>query len=171
VDDNIQEEIRDQLEYIIHILRLRWLLFGGILLALVLTALVEFLHWQSLDKVKVITKAAYERGLKNEAAIDAAMKQQVIYQQQLAQYMDFLDKKNPKVKVPRVIVTPPPTPIKPSPTPTETPPFILNESQLERSPGKPVATAKPSRKSTIRKKKATPSPTPKPWYKLFKTTR
>lgn len=171
MDDKRLEEISEDLEYIIHILRIRWLLFGGIFFVLTLTAGVEFLHWRSLDRVKILTQAAYERGLKNEAAIDAAMKQQVIYQKQLAQYMDFLDKKNPKIKVPRVIVTPPPSFVQPTPTPTETPPFLLSESLLERSPGKPVATAKPVKKSSISKKKVVPTPTPKPWFRLFKSTR
>lgn len=166
MEDNEFLYIRDSLGRIERTLIRRWMIFILIWITIALTAVAEYLHYRALNYVKDITLQADARSVKNEALIDAAIKQQVIYQQQLSQYMDYLDKKNPKIKVPRVIVTPPASPI-PSATPTETPPpIMLSEDQLTRN--NKVAKPEVVKKTSTRKTPKKPSPTPGPFERFFK---
>jgi hypothetical protein len=156
-------ELAGEIKAIRHTLVLRWWIFGLIALIVLVGSIGAFYNLMAVQRIEVITLAADLRSRTNEASIEAAIKQQIIYQQQLAQYMDFLSRKNPKVKVPRVVVRPPivlPSP-SPSPSPSVTPDIInpLTEADLTRDSVSPA----PGRPSTARQRKPKPKPTATPF--------
>src|SRR5205823_12315595 len=92
--------------------------------------------------------------IRNEAAIDASVKQMLVYQQQTVQRWDALSKWNPHVKVPKAVVPPPPVA-----SPAETP-SVLSDEELKRNPD-----PKQPNVSTAAKHKPRPTPTSTPWWK------
>ena len=159
------EEIESTILRIEHILIVRWWIFIALCVAMIIGAIGAFANLRSVARIEKLVLQADGRSLSNEAAIEAAFKQQVIYQQQVAQSIDFLAKKNPKITVPRAIVGPP----RPSVTPDEQGSKPLTDADLTR-PSSPHPTAKPKTemKHKHSKKKKRPSPTPGPFLRLFK---
>jgi hypothetical protein len=153
-------EGRIALEHIERILKTRWWLFGIMAIAIVLNSVATCSNMASMRRLEQKMIIADSRSIDNKAAIDAAIKQQVIYQQQLVQYWDALAKKNPKVNVPRVIVHPP------APSPSSKPdltPAPLTDAELTRSP---VAKSTPT--PSLRHHKSKPKPKSTSTPALFK---
>jgi hypothetical protein len=164
-------EARIALEHIERTLRFRWWIFGVIAIALAANGLTTCLNSDSISRIEQRGIVSDARSLENKATIDAAIKQQVIYQQQLVQYWDALAKKNPKVNVPRVTVRPPsPAPVVRPQNEVTVTASPLSDAELTRSPSaKPAPT--PRHSKPTHKHKSTPTATPKPWYNFFKATR
>ena len=162
------EEIEASLQHIERTLVLRWWIFGVMSFAIALSALGAFANLRSIMRIEGLVTRADERSLRNEVQIDTAMKQQIIYQQQIAASIDFLAKKNPNITVPRAIVRPP----RPSVTPGETPSIPLTDEDLTR-PKSPTPTPRPEVKTSSSKqtKRKRPSPTPGPFERLFNPRR
>jgi hypothetical protein len=142
-------------------LELRWWIFAIMIVIIVVSAYGAFANLSAIKRIEAITLVADSRSLKNEILIDAAMKQQIVYQQQLAQYMDKLSHDNPKVKVPRVLVRPPPTLN-----------ALLSDEELTRTTTPTLSKTTPKADARHKlKPKPAPKPTPKPWFQFFKTTK
>lgn len=155
------EELEEAILHIKRTLILRWWLFGIMAGSLVLGAVGAIANLRSVTRIEAMVIRADDRSLKNEAKIDAAIKQQIIYQQQIAQSIDYLANHNPKIKVPRAIVRPPPAP---SVTPENQ---LLSESELTR-PTTPHPTATPrTTTGTRNRSKHRSSPTPGPFQRFF----
>jgi hypothetical protein len=157
-------DARIALEHIDGTLKTRWWLFGGMAIAIILNSVATCSNMVSMGRLEKRSITADVRSIENKAAIDAAIKQQVIYQQQLVQYWDALAKKNPKVNVPRVIVHPP----NPSPSAKPDNAAPLSDAELTRSPSaKPTPAHHTVSKSTH---KRNPKPTASPGIidRLFK---
>lgn len=154
------QDIKDSVGRIEHILVHRWWLFTLMFFIALLSLIALYVDISVGKRVERTTSATDSREARNEFALDAAMKQMIIYQQQTVQRWDALAKWNPKVRVPKAVVTPPrPPPPVTSPTPTETPPIVLSEADLSRNP---TSSFKGSKATSVRHK---PTPTKLPWWK------
>src|SRR5438552_5285797 len=121
------DDIRLSVERIESILKRRWLLFSVIFAAMVLCLIVVYVELNTIRRIEIVTNQADSRSIRNEAAIDASVKQMLVYQQQTVQRWDALSKWNPRVKVPKAVVPPPVA------SPAETP-AVLSDEELKRNP-------------------------------------
>lgn len=160
-------ETRKLLEHIDHTLRVRWWIFTIAGIALVVNSMATCSNLIAIQRFEKKSVLWENRALENKAAIDATIKQQLVFQQQLVQYWDALAKRNPKVNVPRVTVHPPAS------SPSEISEDVkLSDAELTRSPIA-KATPTPSARHSKKKYKPTASPTPGVLQRLFqpKSTR
>jgi hypothetical protein len=163
---NIEASIRR----IERILMLRYWLFGFIIIAITVCALAIYNDSSAILGIDKRLTEQDSRSAKNAAMIEAAIRQQTIFQATLAQIMDKMSKDNPKIRVPRAPVKPPVPPFTtPTPIPTLTPiqsqtpdpASPLTDAELTRSPSAKSTPAKSS--SVARKRKPKPKPTPTPF--------